>query len=110
MLIFQSIIDQPVGLPLPFLCSNQQPTSWMVIFQSIMDQLVGMPKSLFSSPTNQLDVYILVHKGPAGGNPTVCISVSNQLARCKGLVAYRCLPVFVWWLRLTDISGIVYIY
>ena len=37
-------------------------------------------------------------------------SRSCSSVQCKGLVAYRCLPVFVRWLRLTDISGVVYIY
>src|ERR1700683_4861223 len=52
----------------------------MLIFQSIIARPVGLPLSVFQSTTNRPDVDISIHNGPAGGTPTVCVLINNQLA------------------------------
>src|ERR1700690_2847662 len=63
--VYVSISNQPAGC---------------LIFQSIMDRLVGLPLSVYQSTTNQPDDHISIPNGPAGGTPTVCILINNQPA------------------------------
>jgi hypothetical protein len=62
--------------------SKIHPGHCICIFQSTMDQPVGLPLSLFQHLMDQLDVHISINNGLASGTLTVYVSISNQPAGC----------------------------